>query len=129
MVMTLPARPLPSDMSEPTKVLEVARSILDEVNHIAKTSRAIRTDTQLRESSRSVPSNIRESLGRRKGPERNQFLRFSRGSAEETDEHLRDHFTQGQLDPAAYWRLHSRLVLCIKMLNAWMDSDGGGSPT
>jgi len=102
------------------RVLEVARSVVDDVSKLCVQSPAIATDYQLRKSVKSVPSNIREAFGRRKGPERNQFLRFARGSAEETDEHLRAHLAPGHIGKPTYWRLHHRLVVCIKMLNALM---------
>jgi four helix bundle protein len=102
------------------RVLEVARSIVDDVSALCAQSPAIATDYQLRRSVKSVAANIREGFGRRKGLERNQFFRFARGSAEETDEHLRAHVVQNHISPTTYWRLHHRLMVCIKMLNALM---------
>jgi four helix bundle protein len=67
-----------------------------------------------------MAANIREALGRREGAERNQFVRFARGSAEETDEHLRANFRRGRLSEPHYWRLHHRLTTIVKMLNGLM---------
>lgn len=105
------------------RVLDVARSIVDGVNDLLASARGeLARDHQLRRSAQSVAANIREAYGRRKGAERNQFLRFARGSAEETDEHLRAHFAQKAIEPAKYWELHHRLMVCIKMLNGVMQT-------
>ncbi len=77
-------------------------------------------DTQLRASSGSIAANIREAFGRRKGPERNQFLRFARGSAEETDEHLSANYRSARLAAPKFWRLHNRIVVVVRMLTALM---------
>ena len=106
----------------PLRVVQVARAIVDELNDLSASSSRIANDHQLRRSAQSVAANIREGFGRRKGAERNQFLRIARGSAEETDEHLRTHAAQKHIAPATYWRLHHRLVVCIRMLNALMEA-------
>jgi four helix bundle protein len=105
------------------RVLEVARTVVDEVNGLAAVVPQLGRDQQLKRSVQSVAANIREAYGRRKGPERNQFLRFARGSAEETDEHLRAHFAQKHLPAANYWRLHNRLMVCVKMMSALLRSE------
>jgi hypothetical protein len=45
-----------------------------------------------------------------------------RGSAEETDEHLRSNFADGRVPTVSYRRLHNRLSLVVKMLDANIDS-------
>ena len=114
-------------MSEPLKALEAARLVVDEINAVLDRSRRpLLYDIQLRKSADSITSNIRESLGRREGRERNQFLRYAKGSAEETDEHLRGNFVAGRLSEPQYWRLHNRLVVIIRMLDRMMQTTRSG---
>src|SRR5688572_26037918 len=111
------------------RVLEVARAIVDEIDSlVAKSAAPLAHDRQMLRSSQSIAANIREGFGRRQGPERNQFLRVARGSAEETDEHLSAHFRQQRISPATYWRIHHRLMVCIKMLNALMKLSPAAAP-
>ena len=102
----------------PFRVLEAARLVADEVNKLLG-NRKLRLihRGQLRDSAQSVPANIREGMGRKPGPHRNQAYRDARGSAEEADEHLRANFADGRLPPAEYWRLHNRIALIVKMLS------------
>src|SRR5688500_15657191 len=101
-------------MPTPLRVLDAARSIVDEVNRLlSRRGQKLIYDVQLQDSAGSMSANIREALGRREGPERNQFIRFARGSAEETDEHLRANYAVGRLPEPHYWRLHNRLTTII----------------
>jgi four helix bundle protein len=103
------------------RVLDAARAVVDDVNQLLDGSaRRLFYVDQLRESAGSITANIREGFGRRKGPERNQFFRFARASAEETDEHIRGNFAADRLPPKLYWRFHHRLLVIVKMLNALM---------
>jgi four helix bundle protein len=103
------------------RVLEVARSLVDEINFLVGTGvDHLAQDRQILRSSQSIAANIREGLGRRPGPERNQFFRIARGSAEETDEHLHAHYRQNRVVAKDYWRIHHRIIVCIKMLNAML---------
>jgi four helix bundle protein len=108
-------------MSTDFRLLSAARMIVDEVNELLDDadSRLIH-DAQLRASAQSIAANIREGFGRRRGAERNQFLRFAKGSAQETDEHLRTNFVSKRIDASRYWRLHHRLMVVIKMLTTMM---------
>jgi four helix bundle protein len=109
-------------MSESFRLLALAREIRDEVNRITLSARPrLLHHTQLQESAQSLPANIREAYGRAPGRERKQFLRFARGSAEETDEHLLSNRSARRLADKHYWRLHHRLALAIKMLNSLME--------
>ena len=109
-------------MATPFRVLEVARAVDDEVNSLLR-NRQLRMihRAQLCDSAQSVPSNIKEGWGRDKGADRNQFYRYARSSAEETDEHLRSNFADGRIPRAVFWRLHHRLMLVIKMLDSLMS--------
>ena len=104
------------------RVLEVARAVADEINSLLRNRqvRLIHRD-QLRDAAQSVPANIREGMGRRPGPHRNQAYRHARGSAEETDEHLRANFEDGRLPPAAFWQMHNRIAVIVKMLSTIID--------
>jgi four helix bundle protein len=104
------------------RVLAAARAVVDEVNALISRSRPrLLQETQLQEAAGSIPSNIREGYGRRCGPERNQFFRYARGSAEETDERLRANFAAKRLHAKLFWRLHNRLAVITRMLNALMS--------
>lgn len=78
---------------------------------------------QLRDAARSMPDNIREGYGRRKGPDRMRFLIMARGSAEEADEQLRANFAANRLPAVVYWRLHHRFSVIVKMLTSLIDRD------
>jgi four helix bundle protein len=74
-------------------LLALAEAVVDEVNALLYSSRPrLLYRGQLEESAGSISGNIREALGRRKGPERNQFYRYSSGSAHETDDRLTRNF-------------------------------------
>ena len=104
------------------RVLDAARMAVDDVIAFLDTSRRrMPNDTQLRNSAGSITANIREAYGRRKGAERNQFFRFARGSAEETDEHLRTNFASNRVPAVRYWRIHNRLVVVCRMLTKLMQ--------
>ena len=110
------------DNMAPFRVLEAARAVADEINALLG-NRELRLlhRGQLRDSAQSVPANIREGMGRKPGPHRSQAYRHARGSAEETDEHLRANFADGRLAPAAYWRLHNRIALVVKVLSKLVE--------
>lgn len=110
-------------MASQLRVLDAARSVVDDVNAlIDRRGDSLLYAVQLRRAAGSVTANIREAYGRRRGAERNQFFRFARGSAEETDEHLRSNFARGRIPAGHYWYLHHRLVVVIKMLNRLMET-------
>jgi four helix bundle protein len=105
------------------RVLEVARTVADDTNTLLG-NRHLRLihRGQLRNAAQSITANIREGMGRKPGPERNQAYRVARGSAEETDEHLRANLADGRLPPAKFWRMHDRIALVVKMLTAIIDA-------
>jgi four helix bundle protein len=98
-------------------LLGAARAVVDELNRLlGGTSPRLLYSAQLRDAAESIPANIREGMGRRKGAEREQFWRFARASAEETDEHLRANFAAKRIATSTYWRMHHRLMLIVKIL-------------
>jgi four helix bundle protein len=99
------------------RALEAARVFTDEINKLLG-NRKLRLmhRGQLREAAQSVAANIREGMGRKPGPHRTQAYRDARGSAEETDEHLRANFANGRLPPAEFWRIHNRIAVVVKIL-------------
>jgi four helix bundle protein len=106
-------------MANSFRTLDAAHAVADEVNLLLRDRKlSLIHRGQLRDSSQSIPANVREGLGRDAGPDRNQFYRVARGSAEETDEHLRANFADRRMAPAIYWRLHNRLMVIVKMINA-----------
>ena len=109
-------------MHEEFRVLQVAREVVDELNALMDASkRRFINEGQLREAAGSITSNIREGYGSAAGKDRKQFLRFARGSAEETDERLRTNFAGKRLQAKTYWRLHNRLDVIRKMLDKLAD--------
>jgi len=111
-----------SSMAQVLKVIDLARLLVDEINAFADKARPrLLYEIQLRNSAQSIAANIREAFGRRKGRERNQFLRYARGSAEETDEHWRANCGAKRVVERDYWRLHNRIALIKKMLIALSD--------
>jgi four helix bundle protein len=98
-------------------VLDAARALVDDVNDLlASSHRKLLYDIQLREAIGSIAANIREAYGRRPGPDRNQFFRYARGSAEEGDEHLRANYAANRISSTRYWRAHNRLAVIVRML-------------
>ena len=106
----------------PFRVLEAARAVADEINALLA-DRKLRLihRTQLRDSAESISANIREGMGRNPGPHRNLSYRDARGSAEETDEHLRANFADGRIPAAAYRRIHNRIALVVRILTKIVD--------
>ena len=105
-------------MGPPPRLIELARLVVDETNGLLdRRPRRLLHELQLRSSAESITANIREAYGRKAGRERQQFLRFARGSAEETDEHLRANFAARRIESSTYWRLHNRLMTIIKFLD------------
>ena len=104
-------------MANSFRLLEVAREVADEVNLLLRPRNRLIHRAQLRDAAQSVPANIREGMGKNPGPDRNKSYRDARGSAEETDEHLRANFADGRLHLQTYRRLHNRLVVTIKMID------------
>ncbi|HEX4913244.1 MAG TPA: four helix bundle protein [Vicinamibacterales bacterium] len=108
-------------------MLDAARQLIDEINAlIANGYSRLYYDAQLHAAAESIAANIREGYGRRPGPERNQFLRYARGSAEETDEHLAANFRSNRLEARTYWRFHNRILVMIRMLNSLMQEKETG---
>jgi len=108
-------------MANQFRVLDAARAVVDEINGLLRNRKlSLIYRTQLRDAAGSITGNIREALGRQVGPDRNQFYRVARGSAEETDEHLRGNYADGRILAKVYWRLHNRLKLIVAMLDALM---------
>src|SRR3954465_292967 len=106
-------------MTNSFRLLEAARAVVDEINGLFRDPKlTLMHQGQLRDSAQSIPANIREGMGRDAGPDRNKSYRVARGSAEEIDEHLRANFADGRLPRVIYWRLHNRLVLIVKMIDA-----------
>ena len=104
------------------RVLDAARMVADDINRLLK-SRRLPNARQIREAAESISANIQEGSGRGVGPDRNQFLRFARGSAEETNDRLRTRFAAEDIPAKVYWPLHHRLVAIVRMLTKLMGSD------
>jgi four helix bundle protein len=104
-------------MGPPPRLIEAARLVADETNHILDRRDRFLHEVQLRRSAESVCAISREAYGRKAGRDRQQFWRFARGSAEETDEHLRANYAARRLERASYWRLHNRLMTIVKLLD------------
>ena len=105
------------------RVLDAARAVADEINNVLGNRKlSLIHRGQLRDAAQSIPANIREGMGRKPGPDRNQAYRFARGSAEEADEHLRANFADGRVSPVAYRRIHNRIALIVKMLTTIIDA-------
>ena len=78
---------------------------------------------QLRESAGSIAANIREAYGQRRGRGRAKFFIHARGSAEETDEHLRANFNSKRIADPVFWRLHNRIAVIVRMLSRLIDKE------
>ncbi len=103
------------------RLLDVARQVEDEVNELLLNSRPpLLHRKQLADSAQSIPANIREAFGRRRGPEQNQYFRVAISSSEETEEHLRSNVAAKRLTTQRYWRLHHRLRVITKMIRSLM---------
>ena len=105
------------------RALDVARAVADEINKLLSNRKlSLIHRAQLREAAQSIPANIREGMGRKPGPERNQCYRYAVGSSEEADEHLRANFAEGRISVVVYRRIHNRIALIVKMMTAIIDA-------
>jgi four helix bundle protein len=102
------------------RVLDAAQIVVDDVNRLLE-SRRLPNAGQIREAAESIPANIQEGFGRDAGPDRNQFLRFARGSAEQTNNRLRSRFAAKDIPAKVYWPIHHRLVAIVRMLTNLMS--------
>ena len=117
-LVTAFAADTPGSRMTPFRVLEAARVATDEINKLlSNRKRRLIHRAQLRDAAQSISANIREGMGRRPGPHRDQAYRDARGSAEEADEHLRANFADGRLTSAEFWRIHNRIALVVKILS------------
>lgn len=99
-------------------LLDLAQSVVDEINVLLDTTRRMIHRGQLRDASGSITHNIREGYGRGDGGSRKNFLRTARASAEEADEQLRTNFAAKRVPAQQYWRLHNRLTVVTKMIDS-----------
>ena len=106
------------------RVLDAARMVVDDINRLLKLRR-LPNAAQLREAAESITGNIQEGFGRDAGPDRNQFLRYAKASAEETNDRLRSRFGAKDIPAKVYWPLHHRLVAIVRMLNNLMSNGTG----
>jgi four helix bundle protein len=104
-------------MTNDLRVLDAARSVGTDIDDLIDRHPSLLRGRQLRESAASISANIREGYGRDEGRQRNQFLRIARGSAEESDEHIRSNYRSGRIEKGTYFRIHNRLTTIVKMLN------------
>jgi four helix bundle protein len=102
------------------RVLDGAQLVVDDINNLLN-RRRLPNASQLRDAAESITANIQEAFGRDAGPDRNQFLRFARASAEETNERLRARFGARDISAKIYWSLHHRLVAVCRMLTNLMS--------
>ena len=109
-------------MNNPLRVLDAARSVVEDVDRLLDSGTLLRQG-QLRESVESITSNIREAYGQRPGRARAKFFIHARGSAEETDEHLWANFKANRVDQPIFWRLHNRIAVVVRMLNRLIEHE------
>ena len=104
------------------RVLSGARVVVDDINQLLATSRQpAEYAAQLRAAAESITANIVEGFGRGEGPDRDRFLRYSRGSAEETCERLRSGYSARRVAKQDYWRNHNRITVIVRMLDGLID--------
>jgi four helix bundle protein len=112
------------------RVLSAARAVGDDINRLLRTTKQPADyAAQLRDAAESIAANIVEGFGRGEGPDRDRFLRYSRASAEETDERLRSGFADGRVPAQTYWRNHHRLTVIVRMLNGLMTQPARADET
>ena len=111
-------------MQNPLRVLDAARSVVEEVDQLLDAEKQpLLRKSQLRESAGSITANIREAYGQRRGRGRAKFFIHARGSAEETDEHLRANFNAKRIEENVFWRLHNRIAVIVRMLAKLIDRE------
>ena len=75
---------------------------------------------QIIDSSRSITANIAEGHGRFYHQDNIRFCRVSRGSLEETLEHLITAGDENYIDKATLKELHKQYEICMKILNGYI---------
>ena len=79
-----------------------------------------RLSDQILRSSRSTTACLAEGYGRFSHKENIQFCRFSRGSLEETLEHLITAFDEGYIDAATLKSYKEQVDECTRLLNGYI---------
>jgi four helix bundle protein len=77
---------------------------------------------QLRDAGGSLPGNIAEGFGRRKGPDRVYKLEVARAEAEEANRYLGTNFRTDRITPGDYWPIHNLLTTIVKMIDSLIAS-------
>ena len=112
-------------------LLDAAKRVADQINALIDESprgRLLHVN-QMRASVQSIAANISEGLGRRPGRDRARSFEIARGETEETITHLSANFRTDRIDKRKYWPIHNRLVVIVKMVDAFLrESHGAFAP-
>ena len=103
-------------------VLDASERAADQINELidGPSGRRLLHVIQMRNSVQSIAANIAEGFGRGSNGDRARLLRIARGEAEETIRHLNANFRAKRVTSQDYWTIHNRLVVIVKMLNAFL---------
>ena len=103
-------------------LLDAVEGVADQVNALIDQSPRGRLlhVAQMRASVQSIAANISEGLGRRDGRDRSRSFEIARGETEETMAHLSANFRTDRIEKRKYWPIHNRLVVVVKMVDAFL---------
>jgi len=106
------------------EVYKVCREFRKEVTAIVRTNfpkeEKYLLTAQILDAARSITANISEGHGRYYFAENIRFLRISRGSLEETLEHLITAFDDKYIVKEVLQKMHKKQERCLKLLNGYI---------
>ena len=102
-------------------MLDAAEGAADQINALVdRSARRLLHVAQMRDSVQSIAANIGEGFGRGTGRDRARPLQIAKGEAEETIRHLSANFRANRISARDYWPIHNRLVVVVKMIDAFL---------
>jgi len=108
------------------EVYKACRLLRIHISSLVKTyfppDERFRLSDQILRSSRSITACIAEGFGRFSFKENIQFCRVSRGSLEETLEHLITAFDEGYIDAETLKSSKEQIDRCVQLLNGYIRS-------
>lgn len=102
------------------KQARVLRRFVSDLTKRFPASELYSLTSQIKRASRSITANIAEGYGRFHYQENIQFCRQSRGSLEETKDHIYTALDEGYINADDFNNFMFQYELCLKLLNGYI---------